>query len=127
SDEIPATPWKLLEIGPKGRLSNLDGVLRTLNGATIPVSFSLRLMHDKQNKITGVLAVARDMRDHRSLISSLVAARTRLQELLEFAPDAILLADKDGKIVLINTQTENLFGYKRDELLGQSSEILIRD
>jgi PAS domain S-box-containing protein len=125
SEDIPATPWKLMELAPTGRLSNLDVDLRTMSGAVIPVSFSLSLMHDKQNKITGVLAVARDMRDHRSLINSLVAARTRLQELLEFAPDAILLADREGRIVLINSQTETLFGYPRENLLGQSSEILI--
>ncbi|MGH9847375.1 MAG: PAS domain S-box protein, partial [Blastocatellia bacterium] len=125
SEEIPATPWKLMEIAPTGRLSNLDVDLRTMSGGVIPVSFSLSLMHDKQSKITGVLAVARDMRDHRSLINSLVAARTRLQELLEFAPDAILLADQDAKVVLVNSQTEKLFGYKREDLLGQSSEILI--
>ena len=125
SESIPATPWKLMETAPTGRLSNLDVDLRTMSGGVIPVSFSLSLMHDKQDKITGVLAVARDMRDHRSLINSLVAARTRLQELLEFAPDAILLADRDGRVVLVNSQTEKLFGYKRDDLLGQSSEILI--
>jgi len=124
SDEIPATPWKLMEIAPTGRLTNLEVEVRTMGGQTIPVSFSLGLMHDKQNKITGVLAVARDMREHRSLINSLVAARTRFQELLEFAPDAIVLANQEGRIVLVNSQTERLFGYKRDELLGQSVEIL---
>ncbi|HMY76419.1 MAG TPA: PAS domain S-box protein, partial [Blastocatellia bacterium] len=125
SDEIPATPWKLMEIAPTGRLTNLDADLRTMGGAVIPVSFSLGLMHDKQNKITGVLAVARDMREQRSLINSLVAARMRFQELLEFAPDAIVLANQDGEIVLVNTQTEKLFGYKRDELLGKSVEVLV--
>ncbi len=125
SEELPATPWKLMEIAPTGRISNLEVDLATGSGRVIPVSFSLSLMHDKQNKITGVLAVARDMRDHRTLINSLVSARTRLQELLEFAPDAILLADREGKIVLVNSQTEKLFGYRREELLGQSSEILI--
>lgn len=127
SEDIPATPWKLMEISPSGRLSNLEVDIKTITGHLIPVSFSLSLMYDKQNKITGVLAVARDMRDHKSLINSLVAARTRLQELLEFAPDAILLADRDGRIVLINSQTEKLFGYQRDELLGQNSEILLPD
>ncbi|MFN0108101.1 MAG: PAS domain S-box protein [Blastocatellia bacterium] len=125
SDDIPATPWKLMEIAPTGRITNLDADLSTLGGSTIPVSFSLGLMHDKQNKITGVLAVARDMREQRSLINSLVVARTRFQELLEFAPDAIVLANQDGEIVLVNTQTERLFGYKRDELLGKSVEVLV--
>ncbi len=125
SDEIPATPWKLMEIAPTGRLVNLEIDVRTLDGAAIPVSFSLGLMHDKQNKITGVLAVARDMREHSSLINSLVAARTRFQELLEFAPDAIILTNQEGMIVLVNSQTEKLFGYRRDELLGQSVATLM--
>ncbi len=125
SDEIPATPWKLIELAPGGRLTNLEADIRTTSGISIPVSFSLSLMHDKQNKITGVLAVARDMREHRSLINSLVSARTRFQELLEFAPDAIVLADEDDRIVLVNSQTEKLFGFKREELLGQSVDLLL--
>jgi PAS domain S-box-containing protein len=127
SDEIPATPWKLMELAPTGRLTNLEIDVYTMGGMAIPVSFSLGLMHDKQNKITGVLAVARDMREHSSLINSLVAARTRFQELLEFAPDAIILANQEGRIVLVNSQTEKLFGYRRDELLGQSAEMLTQE
>lgn len=127
SEEIPATPWKLMELAPTGRLTNLEVDIYTMTGMMIPVSFSLGLMHDKQNKITGLLAVARDMREHRSLINSLVAARTRFQELLEFAPDAVVLANQEGNIVLVNSQTEELFGYKRDELLGKSVDMLVPD
>lgn len=125
TEDIPATPWKLLEIAPNGRLTNLDIDIRTASDVVIPVSFSMGLMRDKQEKITGVLAVARDMRETRTLINSLVAARTRFQELLEFAPDAVVLSDQDGRIVLVNTQTEKLFGCNRDDLLGQSVHMLI--
>src|SRR5262245_28836346 len=124
SDAIPATPWKLMEIAPTGRLSNLEIEVRTMDGEAIPVSFSLGLMHDKQNKITGVLGVARDMREHRGLVNNLVTSRTRFQELMEFAPDAIIVANQEGRIALVNTQTEKLFGYRRDELLGQSVDTL---
>jgi PAS domain S-box-containing protein len=125
SEVIPATPWKLVEMAPDGKLSNLEIDLPGPDGVLIPVSFSISLMHDKQNKVTGVLAVARDMREHRRLINNLVAARTRFQELLELAPDAIVLTRRDGQIVLVNTQTERLFGYQRDELLGQPVEQLL--
>ena len=45
--------------------------------------------------------------------------------LLDAAPDAIVVAKQDGRIVLVNTQTERLFGYHREELLGQKVEVLL--
>ena len=44
---------------------------------------------------------------------------------LEAAPDAIVGAHRDGRIALINAQAERLFGYGRDELLGQPVEVLV--
>jgi PAS domain S-box-containing protein len=50
---------------------------------------------------------------------------SRFRELLEAAPDAIVKVDRAGKIVLINRATESLFGYSREELVGQPVEILV--
>ena len=49
----------------------------------------------------------------------------RFRELMEAAPDAIIEVDREGRIVLMNAVTEKIFGYSRDELLGQSVDILI--
>lgn len=50
---------------------------------------------------------------------------TLFRGLLESAPDAMVIVDSAGTIVLVNTQTERLFGYPREELLGQKVDILV--
>src|SRR3546814_7853684 len=45
--------------------------------------------------------------------------------LLEAAPDGIVITDGEGRIVLVNAQTEHLFGYPRDQLIGQPVEVLV--
>lgn len=54
-------------------------------------------------------------------------AEKQFRELLESAPDAMVIVDSTGLMVLVNAQTERLFGYKREELLGQPVELLIPD
>ena len=49
------------------------------------------------------------------------------REIVEAAPDATVMIDSDGRIVLINRQTEILFGYERNELLGELVEVLVPD
>ena len=57
--------------------------------------------------------------------AALRSSEARFRALLELAPDAILLVDEAGSIVLVNEQLERAFGHCRDELLGQSVEILL--
>jgi PAS domain S-box-containing protein len=57
--------------------------------------------------------------------TALNEALSQSRQLLESVPDGIVIADRDGRIVLVNRQTESLFGYARDELLGRPVEILI--
>jgi PAS domain S-box-containing protein len=52
-------------------------------------------------------------------------AERKFRELLESAPDAIVIADQEGRIVLVNSQTERWFGYARGELIGQPIETLV--
>jgi len=70
---------------------------------------------DAETKETRVIARPRE------------SAEGRFRELLEAAPDAIIEVDRQGRIVLLNAVTEKLFGYSREELLGQSVDALIPD
>src|SRR5215208_1435950 len=50
---------------------------------------------------------------------------TLFRDLLDAAPDAIVIVDMAGRIVIVNSQAERVFGYQRDELAGQPIEILL--
>ncbi len=53
------------------------------------------------------------------------AAEARFYDVIESAPDAMVIVNPDGEILLANAQTEKLFGYARAELIGQNQELLV--
>jgi PAS domain S-box-containing protein len=64
-------------------------------------------------------------REPPRLIGNRKFAEAQFRALLESAPDAIVLVDPPGRILMVNAQTERLFGFDRSELLGQGVEMLV--
>lgn len=90
------------------------------DGTAITVSVTTAPIMDAGGRIVGVASMSRGL-------SELKLAETKLRWMLEVAPDAILGVDASGSIELVNAQCERLFGYQRDELIGQPVEMLIPD
>src|ERR1700680_931741 len=73
--------------------------------------------------------MSRPSSDHEQSVSTL-SAKTMVEvllssDLLETLPDAVVAVDGDGTIVQVNSQAQDLFGYDRDELIGQKIEMLV--
>lgn len=64
--------------------------------------------------------------DLRAELSSAATRRIELlHSVVELLPDALILVDSDGVIILVNAQAEIMFGYHRSELLGKAVEMLL--
>jgi PAS domain S-box-containing protein len=102
----------------EGRLSHYELTAHRRDGQSTVVSFNASILQDASGSCHGVIAVAHDITERRR-------AEEKFRGLLESAPDAMVIVNRSGEIVLINSQTERLFGYAREELLGKSVDILV--
>jgi PAS domain S-box-containing protein len=102
--------------------SSIDVEVRTVpwQEGTLAILTDISRHRRAQREIKNLTEREREARDQ-------ARAYFRFSELLEAAPDAIIEVDRDGHIVLLNVVTEKLFGYSRDQLMGQSVDLLLPD
>jgi protein-histidine pros-kinase len=96
--------------------SGLDLRARRKDGSEFPVEISLAPLETDDGLL--ISAAVRDVTSKRR-------EERLFRGLLEAAPDAMVIVDKGGTIILVNAQVENRFGYSRGELIGKSVEILV--
>ena len=101
---------------PMGAGLQLSGLRK--DGTEFPVEISLSPMETPEGMV--VMSAIRDVSERK-------AADERFRNFMESAPDATVIVDENGWIVLVNAQTEKLFGYQREELIGKPVELLIPD
>jgi PAS domain S-box-containing protein len=101
-------------VRPMGAGLELFGLRK--DGTEFPVEISLSPLETPQGRM--VISAIRD-------VTARKGAEDKFRALLESAPDAMVIVDQRGKIVLVNSRTEEMFGYARQELLGYSVEVLI--
>jgi len=89
--------------------------------------FPIEIMLSPLESAEGVLVTAaiRNITVRKEAEKHLTQVEGKYSELLEAAPDAMLSICKTGRIVLLNSQMERLYGYGRDELLGQLAAVVL--
>ena len=86
------------------------------DGSEFPVEIGLNPVTTDEGVF--ILAAVVDITERRRL-------EERFRQVVEAAPNAMVMVDREGRIVLVNAQTEKLFGYSREELFGKTIESLV--
>src|SRR5205823_14610707 len=101
-----------------------ETIRRRKDGSIIYVDITAKAVYDDQKNLKFVAVSQKDVTQLKVLNhGKLLEARYR--GLLETVPDAIVMVNNTGRIVLVNGQAETLFKYSRSELLGKPVEILV--
>src|SRR5687767_8203936 len=93
------------------------------DGSEFPIEIMLSPLESSEGIL--VTAAIRDISVRRAAEKHLAQMESRYRGLLEAAPDAMVVVNQRGEIVLLNVQAEKQFGYHRDELVGQQVKNII--
>src|SRR6202049_985984 len=96
---------------------------RRKDGSEFPIEIMLSPLESAEGIL--VTAAIRDISVRKAAEKHLAQMEGRYRGLLEAAPDAMVVVNQGGEIVLLNLQAEKQFGYRRDELLGQQVKNII--
>jgi PAS domain S-box-containing protein len=103
----------------------LDGQYTSYEGYVSHEKFGRRYLHidyiphrDEHEKVDGFYSVIRNL-------TELKEAEEKFRALVETSPQAIIIHDEKGNIAIVNSEAEHIFGYRRQELIGQPVEILM--
>lgn len=96
---------------------------RRKNGSDFPIELMLSPLENSEGIL--ITAAIRDISVRKEVEKHLAQMEARYRGLLEAAPDAMVVVNQAGEIVLLNAQAERRFSYRRDELVGQRVKNII--
>jgi two-component system, sensor histidine kinase and response regulator len=122
SDEVYKGLWEKISTGEtwEGEICN-----KKKNGDLYWEYAFIAPVRNEEGETTHYVAVKEDITNRKQAEEVLRKREHQFRSLLESAPDAMIIINKNAEIKLTNLQTEKLFGYTREELLGQKIEILV--
>jgi PAS domain S-box-containing protein len=103
--------------------TGIELIGRRKDGSEFPIEIMLSPLESAEGIL--VTAAIRDISVRKDAEKHLAQMEGRYRGLLEAAPDAMVVVNQGGEIVLLNVQAEKQFGYRRDELVGQKVKNII--
>ena len=103
--------------------TGIELIARRKDGTEFPIEIMLSPLESAEGIL--VTAAIRDISVRKAAEKHVAQMEGRYRGLLEAAPDAMVVVNSDGEIVLLNVQAEKQFGYHRDELVGQKVKNII--
>jgi PAS domain S-box-containing protein len=108
-----------------GRSMNHEYPVVLDNGTEKWVHAYIEVICDAHGNLTGLRGTCQDITERKTAELGLRASELRFKTLLDSAPDAVVVADAHGTIVVTNAQTSKLLGYSSAELIGRQVELLL--
>src|ERR1700682_5820967 len=102
----------------EGRVANYELTARSKSGHETLGSYNATAVFDRDRKLQGVFAAARDITEQKKLEEQLREQQNYLRGLIESSVDGLVTVDSEGLISDLNEQMCRLSGYARDDLLG---------
>ncbi|MFZ5447335.1 MAG: PAS domain S-box protein [Thermodesulfobacteriota bacterium] len=97
---------------------------RRKDGDWIDIGLSAAPMYDGNGGVTGIVGLAEDITPRKQAEAALAKSRAEFEAIFNSIADAIIFADPERRIVLVNPAVKTLFGYEPWELIGKSTEML---
>ena len=95
------------------------------DGSRFRANVVITAAHNSSGRLLGFSEISRDITERKEAEKNVGQMESRYRGLLEAAPDAMVVVNHTGEIVLLNLQAEKQFGYRRDELVGQKVKSII--
>ena len=115
-----------------GRLSGtlppareLERIFRRKDGTTLPVLITNRIIRDGQGRLTGVRSSLQDITERKRAEEELRQREEQYRNIFESAADGLLILNPSGTIVDANPRACEMYGYRREEILGLSGTSII--
>jgi PAS domain S-box-containing protein len=132
SEEVRSRLRQAIARAAQGEFVRYEVGVVGADGRVVTIDFSINPVRDESGNVALLIPEGRDIserikaeREREELLHRVELSEERFRSLFEYAPDAIIISDPEGRIELVNARAADLFGYSEEELRGMVVDDLL--